>query len=105
MTPLTIRARDTSHTESDRPIHPSSTSLHAIRDGIFAVQRTQGGNLQQLRPEQRLDQMKVEITERFESICRDMSGEEFAKLVDEMARFRLKYEDLEAKLAQRSLNT
>jgi hypothetical protein len=49
--------------------------------------------------------MKVEITERFESICRDMSGEEFAKLVDEMARFRLKYEDLEAKLAQRSLNT
>ena len=61
--------------------------------------------MQQLRPEQRLDQMKVEIADRFESICKDMSGEEFAKLVDEMARFRLKYEDLEAKLAQRSLNT
>jgi hypothetical protein len=61
--------------------------------------------LQQLRPEQRLDQMKVEIAVRFESICKDMSGEEFAKLVDEMARFRLKYEDLEAKLAQHSLET
>jgi hypothetical protein len=103
MTPLTIRARDTSHTESDRPVHPSSTWFHAIRDGIFAVQRTQGGNLQQLRPEQRLDEMKFELAKRFESICRDMSSEEFAKLVDEMARFRLKYEDLEAQLAARSL--
>jgi hypothetical protein len=105
MTPLTIRARNTSHTESDRPIHPSSTLLQAIRDGIFAAQRTQGGNLQQLRPEQRLDQMKAEIAERFELICSDMSSEEFAKLVDEMARFRLKYEDLEAQLAERSLKT
>jgi hypothetical protein len=105
MTPLTIRARVTSHTESDRPIHPSSTLLHATRDGIFAVQRTQGGNLQQLRPEQRLDEMKLELAKRFESICSDMSGEEFANLIDEMARFRLKYEDLEAKLAERSPRT
>lgn len=49
--------------------------------------------------------MKAEIADRFESICKDMSGDEFARLVDEMARFRLKYEDLEAKLAQSSLNT
>jgi hypothetical protein len=61
--------------------------------------------LQQLRPEQRLDEMKLELAKRFESICRDMSSEEFAKLVDEMARFRLKYEDLEAQLAERSLET
>lgn len=77
--------------------------LHAIPDSIFAVHRTRGGNLQQLRPEQRLDEMKVELAKRFESICSDMSSEEFAKLVDEMARFRLKYEDLEATLAERSL--
>lgn len=31
-----------------------------------------------------------------------MSTEEFDKLVDEMARFRLKYEDLEAELAKRT---
>jgi hypothetical protein len=49
--------------------------------------------------------MKLELAKRFESICSDMSSEEFAKLVDEMARFRLKYEDLEAQLAQHSLKT
>jgi hypothetical protein len=102
MTPLTIRARGTSDIEGDRPVHPASTLLPAIRDSIFAVQRTQGGSLQQLRPEQRLDEMKLELAKRFESICSDMSSEEFAELVDEMARFRLKYEDLEAKLAEGS---
>ena len=56
--------------------------------------------MQQLRPEQRLDQMKLELAKRFESICSDMSSEDFATLVDEMARFRLKYEELEKQVAQ-----
>lgn len=60
--------------------------------------------MQQLGPEQeeRLRQVKLELAKRFEFICSDMSTEEFDKLVDEMARFRLKYEDLEAELAKRT---
>jgi hypothetical protein len=71
---------------------------------IFAVQPARRLPLQQLRPEQeqRVGQVKLELAKRFESICSDMSSEEFAKLVDEMARFRVKYEDLEAELAKRA---
>jgi hypothetical protein len=63
--------------------------------------RTEQGHLKPNR-DQRLQQLRFELAARFQPICRDMSDEEFAKLVDEMARFRLKYEDLEAELAQRS---
>jgi hypothetical protein len=48
--------------------------------------------------QRRLEELKGEIQERFQHICREMDGEDFQELVDEMARFRLKYEDLESEL-------
>jgi hypothetical protein len=51
--------------------------------------------------ENRLQELKHEIQERFGQICREMESEDFTKLVDEMARFRLKYEDLEIELQKR----
>jgi hypothetical protein len=51
--------------------------------------------------EQRLEELRLEYAARFRDVCRDMSPEEFAKLVDEMARFRQKHEEKEAELARR----
>lgn len=62
--------------------------------------RTSQAHVQPTR-EHRLEELKLELAARFQPICRDMSGEDFAKLVDEMARFRLKYDDLEAELAKK----
>jgi hypothetical protein len=61
--------------------------------------------LAQLSPEQRLEEIKQEFAKRFETICRDMSPADFEALVDEMARFRLKYEDLEAQVAKLPANS
>jgi hypothetical protein len=57
-------------------------------------------SLPQLSPDQRLEQIRQEFAQRFQTICRDMPEADFAALVDEMARFRLKYEDLEAQVAK-----
>lgn len=46
--------------------------------------------------EQRLEELKLEFAARFEVVCSDMSREDFKALVDRMARFRLKYDELEA---------
>jgi hypothetical protein len=54
----------------------------------------------QLSREERLEALRGELVGRFQQICRNMSSDDFAELVDEMARFRLKYEDLEAELAR-----
>jgi hypothetical protein len=64
----------------------------------------QEGQLQPIRPN-RLEELKVELAARFQTICRDMSGDDFANLIDEMAQFRIKYEDLEAELARRLLTS
>jgi hypothetical protein len=50
--------------------------------------------------EQRLAGLRLEYAERFREICRTMKSGDFDHLVDEMARFRLKYEDLEAEVAK-----
>ena len=47
-------------------------------------------------PEDRYEHLRREYVVRFEHICRDMKPEDFAQLVDEMARFRQKHEDLDA---------
>ena len=57
-------------------------------------------SLPQLSPDQRLDKIKQEYAERFQTICRNMSAGDFEALVDEMARFRLKYEELEERVAK-----
>lgn len=57
--------------------------------------RTRNAYVQPTR-EHRLEELKLELAARFEAICRSMSRDDFAKLIEEMARFRLKYEDLEA---------
>ena len=57
----------------------------------------------QLSREERLEGLRGELAVRFQEICRNMSSDDFANLVDEMARFRLKYEDLEAELARRPM--
>ena len=47
----------------------------------------------------RLEELRLEYAARFRQICREMEADDFAKLVDEMASFRLKYEELEARIA------
>jgi hypothetical protein len=49
----------------------------------------------------RVAELRLEYAARFRDICPDMNVEEFGRLVDEMARFRVKYEELEAELARR----
>jgi hypothetical protein len=51
--------------------------------------------------EQRLAELRLEYAARFREICRSMEPKDFTQLVDEMARVRQKYEDLEAELAKR----
>ena len=57
----------------------------------------------QLSREKRLETLRGELVVRFQEICRNMSSDDFAELVEEMAQFRLKYEDLEAELARRPM--
>jgi hypothetical protein len=51
------------------------------------------------RQQHRLDELRQELRTRLEHICRDMSGDDFRTLVDDMARFRLKYEELDEELS------
>ena len=52
--------------------------------------------------EHRLEELKLEFAARFEAICRHLTSDEFAKLVAEMAQFRLKHESLDAGVAPES---
>jgi hypothetical protein len=83
---------------------PPSTSPgslpRAVHDHIFAIPCKARVSLPQLSPNQRLEKIKQEYAERFQTICRNMSATDFEALVDEMARFRLKYEELEKQVAQ-----
>jgi hypothetical protein len=74
--------------------------LSAVHDRIFAVSCLARVSLPQLSPDQRLEKIKQEYANRFQTICRDMSAGDFEALVDEMARFRLKYEELEEQVAK-----